>query len=345
VKPVLLDANQPQRFYRGGARIASFRGMPPLGEYVPEDWVGSTTELFGDHGGGLSVLPDGAVLRDRIAADPEAFLGPRHVELFGASPELLVKLLDAGQRLPVHVHPDREFSRRELGLDHGKTEAWIILGTRDDRPCTVHLGFRDNVDLLTLEQWVTAHDSASILAALNEVEVTPGDTIYVPAGTPHAIGEGVFLLELQEPSDLSVMLEWEGMPLDGDRDGHLGIGFPRALHAVDRTAWDAARLARVWHRKSSDDGHLLPPEADAFFRAQLVRGSGELKFPPELAILVVVEGAGELRSEDGSALALKRGQTALVPYAAGRTGFAGDLRLVRCLPPDPDSKRQPLAPA
>ena len=57
--------------------------------------------------------------------------------------------------------------------------------------------------------------------------------VLVPAGRLHAIGEGVLLLELQEPEDLSILLEWGGFALDGERDGHLGLGFDLALSAVD----------------------------------------------------------------------------------------------------------------
>ena len=60
-------------------------------------------------------MPDGALVRDALAADPEGWLGAEHAARFGASPALLVKLLDAGERLPVHHHPDRAFAREQLG--------------------------------------------------------------------------------------------------------------------------------------------------------------------------------------------------------------------------------------
>ena len=101
-----LPANQLPRFYRGGARIAAFRGLESVDDQAPEDWVASTTVVHGDSQFGLSRLPDGGRLRDAIEADPEAFLGHAHVERFGADPALLVKLLDAGERLPLHLHPD-----------------------------------------------------------------------------------------------------------------------------------------------------------------------------------------------------------------------------------------------
>ncbi|MGZ4411247.1 MAG: mannose-6-phosphate isomerase, partial [Gaiellaceae bacterium] len=99
MKPIPLPANQPSRFYRGGAAIARFRGVPSSDPYVPEDWVGSTTTLLGEDRLGLTLLADGRPLRDVIAAEPELFLGPEHLRRFGSEPRVLVKLLDAGERL------------------------------------------------------------------------------------------------------------------------------------------------------------------------------------------------------------------------------------------------------
>jgi hypothetical protein len=70
-----LAANQPRRFYRGGAGIARFRGVSQEFPNSPEDFIASTVETNAG-GGGLSELSDGRVLRDLIAADPEGFLGP-----------------------------------------------------------------------------------------------------------------------------------------------------------------------------------------------------------------------------------------------------------------------------
>jgi mannose-6-phosphate isomerase len=229
LKPLRLPANQLPRFFRGGQQIARFRGLPPQAEDAPEDWVGATNTVRGEVELGLSRLDDGRLLRDAIDADPEGFLGPGRSE-----PRLLVKLLDAGERLPVHVHPDREFAREHLASRYGKTEAWVIVQTGD--ASTVWLGFRDGIDQAALELWVGAQDVPAMLAAMNRVSVTPGDVVYVPAGVPHAIGAGILLVELQEPSDLSILLEWEGFAIDGRRDGHLGLGFPTALRAVDRSS-------------------------------------------------------------------------------------------------------------
>ena len=124
--PAKLPSNQFDHFYRGGNRIGALRHGPG-GPMRPEEWIGSITTRFGEAEQGLSHLADGTLLRDAIKADPDGWLGPDHVKNFGLSTEILVKLLDPDQRLPVHYHPNKAFAKTHLGLDHGKTEAWIIL--------------------------------------------------------------------------------------------------------------------------------------------------------------------------------------------------------------------------
>lgn len=333
--PVKLAPNQLRRNYRGGAALAELRGVPALAAAGPEDWVASTTTAWGAGaaGAGLSRLPDGRLLRDAVAGAPEAYLGPAHAARLGADPGLLVKLLDAGERLPVHHHPDLAFARRHLGLAHGKTEAWYVAAVSTPEP-VVWVGFREPVAAGTLAGWVARQDSAAMLGALHRLPVRPGDAIFVPAGTPHAIGEGLLIVELQEPSDLSVIMEWIGV--DGPREGELGLGWDLALSSADRSGWDAARLAAL-RREPGDDEvvELLPAGAEAFFRAQRVRPRGPVALEPAFAVLVATAGAGPLRTAAG-ALELRRGDTVLVPHAAGESEVGGSLDLVRCLPAAPD---------
>jgi mannose-6-phosphate isomerase len=340
VKPIPLAANRVPRFYRGGRGIDELRGTDAgaAGDAAPEDWVGSATTVFGSAGDGLSRLPSGELLREAVAADPEGFLGPRHAGAYGADPALLVKLLDAAERLPVHCHPDREFARRHLSCPWGKTEAWVVVATRVPEP-VVYLGFREAVDPGRLAAQVERQDAGALLAGLNALPVAPGDTVLVPAGTPHAIGEGVLLVELQEPTDFSVLLEWEGFAIDGRRDGHLGLGFDLALSCVDRAGWDAAGLARLrGGRGTVRPGveRLFPAEADPFFRAERLRPDPAATLEAAFSILVVTGGSGRLEAR-GGALDLARGDTVLVPFAAGAGELRGRLEAVRCLPPSPEA--------
>lgn len=323
---VELTANQPpDRFYAGGPRIRAFRGAGASGDHVPEDWVGSLTTLFGQDELGLTRLADGRLLRDAIAGDPVAWLGAEHVSRYGADPGLLVKLLDAGERLPVHAHPDRAFAAEHLHLTHGKTEAWVAL-----EPADVHLAFARPVGADELAGWVAAQDFAAMLAAMHTVRLARGDAVLVPAGLPHAIGAGAFVVELQEPTDLSILVEWAGFAIDGSRLGHLGLGFDLALRAVDRRAWDRSEVEALRGARAATVGSLLPAAAD-FFRVERSRGTTRLD--PGFAVLVVTGGSGTVRSLDG-VVRLHRGQTWLVPHAAGPLELAGEVEVLCCRPPE-----------
>ena len=323
MKPLVLPPNVLRHFYAGGARIAALRGLNLPDDHMPEEWIGAVSTTFGSTTRGLSHLDDGSLLRDRIAQDPEAFLGPEHVARFGADPALLVKLLDAGQRLPVHFHPGRAFARKELHSPHGKTEAWIIVHAEPQ--AAVHVGFNEDVEPETVRTWMREQDAEAMLAAMQKVVVTAGDAIFVPAGTPHAIGEGILLVELQEPTDFSVLLEWDGFELTED-EGHLQLGWDRALQDLDRTAWDDARLAAL----RPPNGRLLPQTADPYFRAERIGGGTKLE--AGFAIVVVLSGEGSLGE-----LAIEKGDAVLVPYAAGPAELQGDIDAIRCRPPDPQA--------
>jgi mannose-6-phosphate isomerase len=327
VKPQPLPPNVLRHFYAGGPRIAALRGLDDVDDHMPEEWLGAVNTTFGaTDDRGLSRLPDGTLLRDAIAADPVAWLGEAHVARYGADPALLTKLLDSGQRLPVHYHPGRALAAEELGLAHGKTEAWIIVEAEPD--AAVHVGFTASVELQTIREWMRAQDGAAMLAAMRELPVAAGDAIFVPAGTPHTIGRGILLVEVQEPTDLSICLEWEPFELT-EEQANLGLGWDVALGALDRGGWDVAGMA-----ESCGPGpgrRLLPPAADPYFRAERVAGGDELE--PGFSVLIGLEGAGSL---DG--LPFGRGSAILLPHSAGPVAVSGDAAGIRCRPPDPGTR-------
>lgn len=322
--PLQLVANQPaDRFYRGGAQIASFRGTANPATHEPEDWLGSTTCLHGEPRLGLSYLPDGRLLGEAVEADPEHWLGADHVAAFGADTKLLTKLLDTGERLLVHVHPDTDFARARLGRPHGKSEAWVVL-----TPGTVHLGFTRTWRPDELLAAVEAQEIDALMAAMHPIELHPGDTVFVPAGTPHAIGEGILLVEVQEPEDLSILLEWRGFAIDGPALGHLGIGFEEALQAVRHEARTPTQLEALVNRTPGRS--RLVPEADEWFRVEAL----DAEHPAEagFGVVVVTEGTGTLRGAWGET-AVRAGETWLFAHACGAASFEGGAQALFCRPP------------
>src|SRR5262249_12412230 len=146
MKPARVGPTRVYRFYRGGGLIDRLRGEPEQDGESPEGWLGSVVAAHHpgrDEAVGALARPHrGPLLRDEIRRQPQ---------LWG-TPNLLVKLLDPVERLPVHAHPDREFAWRELGSDYGKTEAWIVVATRAAQ-AEVWLGLRESVSREQYREW------------------------------------------------------------------------------------------------------------------------------------------------------------------------------------------------
>jgi mannose-6-phosphate isomerase len=344
--PVVLGPNRPaERPYRGGEGILRFRGLDrgsdPAGDRMPEDFVASATEVFAGGGVGLTVLPDGTTLRDAIAADPTGYLGDEHVLAYGDDPRLLVKLLDTRERLFAHYHPGTRFARDVLGRPSGKTEAWVFVAA--DGPAYAYLGFRREVSEAEVLDWFRRQDVSAMLAAMNRVDLAPGDTLHVPAGMPHSIGPGITLVELQQPVDLSILIEYDGFPGLDSKGAVLGLDVATALSDLDRSAVSTARLAELASSRPTHElggvsvTALFPAEADAVFRADRIRIASEhgmAELDPGYAVVVALDGTGVLEWEGGET-ALAVGDTVLVPYASGATTLRGRLTVLRCRPPAP----------
>lgn len=144
---------------------------------------------------------------------------------------LLVKYIFTRDKLSVQVHPD-DAQARARGLPHGKSECWFILAAEPG--ARLALGFREAQSEATLRR---AALDGSIEALLDWKPVQAGDFFYVPAGTVHAIGEGVSLIEIQQQSDVTYRLYDYGRP----RDLHLEDG----LAVARRGAYPDALGTRV----------------------------------------------------------------------------------------------------
>ena len=118
----------------------------------------------------------------------------------GAEFPILVKLIDAAQALSVQVHPDDAYARVHE-RDHGKNELWIVLDSAPD--AYLYVGFNRNV---TKEEVRRRVEDGTIEAVLHKVLTHPGDMVYIPAGTVHAIGAGNLILEVQQSSNATYRL-------------------------------------------------------------------------------------------------------------------------------------------
>ena len=154
-------------------------------------------------------------------------------------------------------------------------------------------------------------------------------------------------MELQEPTDFSVLLEWEGFAFNGPVDGHLGLGFDVALECVNRKAFSRSFLEALVQRNGAATARatrekLFPTFAEPYFRAERVctdRTDQSVTIPATFAIVLALAGSGAVTT--GTVVTpLPRGTVALVPHAAGDMTFTGPIEALVAMPPAPEA---PLA--
>ncbi len=283
-KLVLLPANRVWRTYPGGATLDRLAGAPtPQDSHLAEDWIGSVTRSTipgrEQHYEGVSPVVVGGVthdFRELIASDATYFLGAPHLDRHGPAPMLLVKFLDSAIRLHFQCHPSREFAQKFLHSPSGKTEAYHILGVREGITAPyLYMGFQNPPAPTELARWIETQDTAAMERCFEKIPVEIGDTFLIPGGFPHALGEGVFMIEIQEPTDFAVRYEFEraGYVLpEAARFMGRGLEFGLSLinfnrysrETIERDYRCRPRLARDLGPGSRQDELLGPAQTPCF---------------------------------------------------------------------------------
>lgn len=330
-----LHPNQPEaRPYLGGSGIARFRGHPHEDRYRPEDFLGSTTEVFAGGGIGLTTLPNGQILRDAIASDPVAYLGPLADASIAGDSGLLTKLLSTDERLFIHSHPSDEFAQENDLGSRGKTESWFILDVAEGVEAYVLLGFTRTVSAQELATWFETQAVSEMVATMHRIPVAPGDTFHVPAGVPHGIGPGITLVELQQPTDLSILLEYSDYPALSREHALLTLPRDVALSAIRRERVTGAELEALQGDRAQRgrQQQLFPAEADRFYKAVRVHpGDVPEQIGAAFSVIVVRGGHGELTTAAGTTRAAS-GQVFLVRHDAGAVTISPELDVIVCQP-------------
>lgn len=366
-KVILLPPNRVWRTYQGGRILdtlaATSSARTPADSHFPEDWIASTTRATNPPNAtlppdaapgtvpGLSTVLVGGETIDfatLLARDPAYFLGAAHVARYGASPHLLVKLLDPSIRLHFQVHPTAAFARRLLDSPSGKTEAYHVLATRPEVATPyIYLGFQRPPSRAELRRLIEQQDLAALAACFDRIPVRPGDTYLVPGGVPHALGEGILLVEIQEPSDLVVRFEFErGGYVLPESARFMGRDLDFCLAVFDYSTWDAGRLhvqARCPPRRrralgpDSYQDNLIGPERTpcfavrkSYIRADLTKTEDSAYVGLVTAGTCTLEAGGErhhLRTCDKFFVPAGLGPLRIIP--------APHAEILECFPPAP----------
>lgn len=215
----MLPPNRVWRTYIGGKILDNIQDKPnPANTHFPEDWIASTTaavnkgrEELKDEG--LSKIKIGEKiesLKSLMEKFPKEMIGEKHYKKYGANTQFLLKLLDSSVRLHIQAHPTIPFAQKYLNSNYGKTEAYFIIGNRNEvKNPYIYLGFQRTISPVEFKRIILDQNIERLLSCFDKIPIKPGDIFIVPGGLPHAIGEGVFMIEIMEPTDFAVRVEFE----------------------------------------------------------------------------------------------------------------------------------------
>ena len=209
----------------------------------------------------------GRTLESIIAEAGANIIAPDYT---GSEFPLLVKLIDACDRLSVQVHPDDEYAAREEN-DRGKTEMWYIVEA--DEGAEIICGLCDGATKTDFADAVRDGDPERVL---KHCKVQAGETYFIPAGLPHAIGKGILIAEIQQNCDLTYRVyDYNRRQPDGSlRQLHV----KKALDVVRPFSED--EIGEIRYSRRSDTLANGEPLADcAFFRVERLRVSGSHTMP------------------------------------------------------------------
>lgn len=348
--------NRVWRTYLGGRTLDGLGGAEaPADTHFPEDWILSTTlarnigrEEFATEGLSQLAAGEGGVsfLTDWLERCPLEMLGERHLKRFGKSAGFLLKYLDSSIRLHLQCHPTVAFSRRHLNSDNGKSEGYVILGHRPGIEPYIYLGFQHPLEKSAFRKAVLEQDGTAILSCFEKIPVRPGDVFFVPGGLPHAIGEGIFMVEIMEPTDFAVRIEFNrGGYVLPEQARFMGRSVDFALSMFDfreRSVEEIRRKLFVTPRRlplagSGERFSLFDSRYTDCFRAERMSVCGTAEVGHDsFRVFIVTEGEGTV-SAGTETLPLKQFDRVLIPFHAGtvRLESRNGMSILTALPPEP----------
>jgi mannose-6-phosphate isomerase len=362
-------SNQPWKLVQnrirgeGGREIDRFRGIEPPQDSPngSEAWIGSVTRAFNaprenpNLGYSETILPDGRrmYLADAIELDPEGVLGNQHLQLHGTQLGMLIKYLDAKKQYTLQAHPTRAFAKKMWGSAVGKEESWYVLGTRQDaqEPPYILLGFKEGITQAIFQDCYRQGDMKTLLDFCHKVPVSVGDVFHLGGGVPHALGAGCFVLEVQEPSELTVVpisqrvlfqrmfagvtddsqLPWQDEKVYEEKLFGAFI-YDGCSYAENLRRWQAKRTtlrSGLWGREEL----LLGPENTGYFSFTRidVLDSAPLRSTGFPQVAIVLDGKGALVFE-GGAMPIHKADELFFPYHIPGLVIDGNVSIVFCHP-------------
>ncbi len=295
IEPFLIETLYQSRVW-GSLRFSA--GIEPIGE------------AWGAYEGNrISSGPDrGMTLEEACRLHGADLLGAGSVARSGRRFPILTKLLDTREWLSVQLHPDDEQAASLEGSGQvGKTEAWHLIEAVPG--AEIILGLKDAIDI---EQFTSAIRTGSTLDVIARQPAQAGDTWFIPAGTVHALGPGIFLYEVQQSSDITYRVYDWNRPASAGRELHI----EQAIECVRPSAGQRVPLPAP---QAGTPAPLISCPYFTLERLWLPDGCTTRLDTNQLSFQAItcVYGSASI-SADGGMLAISRFETAIVPAATGQ---------------------------
>ena len=253
----------------------------------------------------------GKTLGEAATEYGNALLGAKTTSSTGTRFPLLIKLLDCAQWLSLQVHPDDQLAVELEGQGQvGKTEAWHILDAKPDAKLIA--GFQPNTPS---EQLAESIRNGTVIDHVQYMNVEQGDTVFMPAGTLHALGPGLLVYEVQQTSDWTYRVYDWGRPATEKRPLHIE-------KSIQATRADFAPFVTPPPATSDGTRHVLV-ESNYFTLEMLSASSNPIELNTEgqtFHAITVIEGKALLKAGDET-VELEKFQTAVVPAQVGSYQF------------------------
>lgn len=352
IEPIKLKHNRIERPFKGGFLLDKLQLVKsPRDGYMSESWIASTTKVFNDkkdsnYGLSKCVINDkDYLLKDLINKYPKEFLGEKHIKSFGVEMAVLVKFIDSFSRLLIQVHPNKDYAKKYLNSDFGKTEAWHILDIREDIKdrTYIYLGFKEGV---TREKWRQAfleQDIEGMISMMHKIYVNRGDTIFIPGGVPHALGGGCLVIEIQEPTDFTMRVErqrLDGMKISEEMI-HNGLGIEKMLDCFnyEEINEDELRVRYFLKEKITLEENfkkieLIGDKYKEYFTMEKLEINKKVYIEKDkFCIATVIDGKGKLTYLDKDMI-LEKGDEIFIPEYNRSFALEGEnLKIINCYSP------------
>ncbi|MFW5985099.1 MAG: type I phosphomannose isomerase catalytic subunit [Halanaerobiaceae bacterium] len=301
---------------------------------INQDNIGESWEISA-HPNGISTVDNGTLkgtkLTELYSKYKKEIMGDTIKKHTYDKFPLLFKILDADKKLSVQVHPGDDYALKVEG-EPGKTEMWYIIDAKPEAKLVYGLKPGTNKS-----QMKKAIKNGQLEKHLNRVNVKPGDTLFIPRGTIHALEEGILLAEIQQSSDTTYRVyDWDRLGQDGK---------PRELHVekaldvtdFDRT-YDREKNVTLTHRTKDFTRTFLA--ACSYFVTEKINLKTEYNIIPgqkRFYIIMALDGQSDIIYNQQS-YSINPGDSFLFPATLDKIKIKGNSQLLKIY--IPDSKKQ-----